>query len=203
MGRPHRPRSPFVPLALSLALVTGLFIGRGMGDGKDGAMTIFQLRRPDAADKVGQVLDLIERQYVDTVEKTALVDEVLQEMLQRLDPHSYYITAAELRAAQEPLEGSFDGIGVEFSIQRDTVVVVSPVEGGPSEALGIRAGDRILRADSTPLAGVGITNDGVMRLLRGPMDSEVKVELARRGRARTFDVVIKRCLLYTSPSPRD
>ena len=192
MGRPHRPRSPFVPLALSLALVTGLFIGRGMGDGKDGAMTIFQLRRPDAADKVGQVLDLIERQYVDTVEKTALVDEVLQEMLQRLDPHSYYITAAELRAAQEPLEGSFDGIGVEFSIQRDTVVVVSPVEGGPSEALGIRAGDRILRADSTPLAGVGITNDGVMRLLRGPMDSEVKVELARRGRARTFDVVIKR-----------
>jgi carboxyl-terminal processing protease len=101
------------------------------------------------------VIDLIDRQYVDTVEKKALVDEVLQDLLQRLDPHSYYISAAELRAAQEPLEGSFDGIGVEFAIQHDTVVVITPVEGGPSEALGIRAGDRILQADGTTLAGVG------------------------------------------------
>ena len=101
-----------------------------------GPLTVFRLRQPSAGDKIGQVLDLIDRQYVDTVEKNALVDEVLQDILQRLDPHSYYISAAELRAAQEPLEGSFDGIGVEFAIQRDTVVVIAPVEGGPSEAVG-------------------------------------------------------------------
>ncbi len=187
-----RPVSALYPLLLSLALVAGLFIGQDMGSNGSGPLTMLRLRQPSAADKISQVLDLIDRQYVDTVEKNALVEEVLQEMLQRLDPHSYYISAAELRAAQEPLEGSFDGIGVEFSIQRDTVVVVAAVEGGPSEALGIRAGDRILAADSSKLAGVGITNDGVMKLLRGPKGSEVTVNLLRGGRAEPFEVTIKR-----------
>ncbi|MFN3876538.1 MAG: S41 family peptidase, partial [Flavobacteriales bacterium] len=162
-----------------------------MGEGS-GPLTIFQLRQPGAAEKLGQVLDLIDRQYVDSVEKEALVEEVLQEMLQRLDPHSYYISAAELQAATEPLEGSFDGIGVEFAIQRDTVVVVSPIEGGPSAQVGIRAGDRILKADTVPLAGVGITNDGVMKRLRGPRGSKVTVQIARRGRKEPFSVTITR-----------
>jgi carboxyl-terminal processing protease len=155
-------------------------------------VTVFRLHEPSAATKISEVLDLIDRQYVDTVEKNALVDEVLQDLLQRLDPHSYYITAEELRAAQEPLEGSFDGIGVEFAIQRDTVVVITPVEGGPSEALGIRAGDRILKADSTVLAGVGIGNDDVMRNLRGPKGSTVRVTLLRGGRKEPFEVDITR-----------
>jgi len=183
MNPQRHPISPYVPLLLSLALVAGLFIGRNMGPSSSGPLTIFQLRQPSAAEKLGQVLDLIDRQYVDSVEKSALVEDVLQEMLHRLDPHSYYISAAELSAATEPLEGSFDGIGVEFSIQRDTVVVVAPVEGGPSAQLGIRAGDRLLRADTVPLAGVGITNDGVMKLLRGPKGSKVSVLIGRHGRA--------------------
>ncbi|MBK9147425.1 MAG: S41 family peptidase [Flavobacteriales bacterium] len=191
MSATRHPISPYVPLLLSLALVAGLFLGRNLGDGSGGPLTIFQLRQPAAADKLGQVLDLIDRQYVDSVEKGALVEEVLQEMLHRLDPHSYYISAAELRAATEPLEGSFDGIGVEFAIQRDTVVVVSPVEGGPSAQLGIRAGDRILKADTVPLAGVGITNDGVMKLLRGPKGSQVKVVIGRPGK-KPMDVEITR-----------
>lgn len=182
MRSPRRPLSPYVPLLLSLALVAGLFLGRDLGGGHGGPLAVFQLRQPAAADKLGQVLELIDRQYVDSVQKEALVDEVLQEMLQRLDPHSYYISAAELQAATEPLEGSFDGIGVEFAIQHDTVVVVAPVEGGPSAQRGIRAGDRILRADTVPLAGVGITNDRVMKLLRGPRGSKVKVLIGRRDR---------------------
>ncbi|HMC96270.1 MAG TPA: PDZ domain-containing protein, partial [Flavobacteriales bacterium] len=192
MSEPRRPVSPFYPILLAVVLVGGLFIGREMSSGSNPQLALFSLREPSAADKIGQVLDLIDRQYVDTVEKAALVDEVLQDILQHLDPHSYYISAAELQAAQEPLEGSFDGIGVEFAIQRDTVVVITPVEGGPSEALGIRAGDRILSADSSKLAGVGITNDGVMKQLRGPQGSEVKVAILRHGRGRPFDVVIKR-----------
>jgi carboxyl-terminal processing protease len=192
MSQDRRPVSPFYPLMLALALVAGLFIGQDMGSSSSGPLTVFRLRQPSAADKIGQVLDLIDRQYVDTVEKNALVDEVLQDILQRLDPHSYYISAAELQAAQEPLEGSFDGIGVEFAIQRDTVMVVAAVEGGPSEALGIRAGDRLLKADGTALSGVGITNDGVMKTLRGPKGSEVTVNILRKGKPKAFDVTIKR-----------
>ncbi len=179
-----------MPLMLAVALVAGLVIGRKMGG--DGPLTVFQFQQHSASDKVAQVLDLIDRQYVDSVEKDALVDEVLQDILQQLDPHSYYISAAELQAAQEPLEGSFDGIGVEFAIQRDTVVVVSTIEGGPSEARGIKAGDRILKADSTMLAGVDITNDGVTKALRGPKGSEVRVTLLRRGMPKTFPVTIER-----------
>ena len=191
MNERKQPISPYVPLLVSLALVAGLFLGRSMGTGNGGPLSAFSLRQPAAADKLGQVLDLIERQYVDTVEKEALVEEVLQDMLQRLDPHSYYLSAAELKAASEPLEGSFDGIGVEFSIQRDTVVVVAPVEGGPSAQLGIRAGDRILKADTASLAGVGITNDGVTKLLRGPKGTKVKVLIGRRGR-KPMEVAITR-----------
>ncbi len=192
MASHRHPISPYVPLLLSLALVAGLFIGRNMGGPVGGPLTLFQLRQPGAAEKLGQVLDLIDRQYVDTVQKEALVEEVLQEMLQRLDPHSYYISAAELSAATEPLEGSFDGIGVEFAIQRDTVVVVNPVEGGPSAQVGIRAGDRLLKADTVSLAGVGISNNGVMKQLRGPKGSKVTVLLARRGRKEPIAVTITR-----------
>ena len=192
MSRPRTPISAFYPLVMALMLVVGLFIGHGIGHPERPLPVIFSTRGTSANEKVGQVLDLIDRQYVDPVEKEALVDEVLQDLLQQLDPHSYYISAAELRAAQEPLEGSFEGIGVEFAIQRDTIVVVAPVEGGPSEALGIRSGDRILQADSVPLAGVGITNREVMDNLRGPGGSEVKVTLLRPGRKAPFDVTITR-----------
>jgi carboxyl-terminal processing protease len=185
--------SPYQPLLIAGALVGGLFIGRYSGSGVGGdALARLTSRGGDPAAKIAQVLDLIERQYVDTVEQKALVEEVLQDILQRLDPHSYYISAEELGAAQEPLEGSFDGIGVEFAIQRDTVVVITPVEGGPSEALGIRAGDRIIAADSVPLAGVGITNDGVMKNLRGPKGSKVTVSILRNGRSEPFQVTIQR-----------
>lgn len=189
------PVSPFYPLMLALALVAGLFIGNDLArpDGSGaGTLTVFGLRKNTASEKIGQVLDLIDRQYVDTVEKNALVDEVLQDILQQLDPHSYYISAAEIQAAQEPLEGSFEGIGVEFAIQRDTIVVISPVEGGPSAAVGIRAGDRILAADGIPLAGVNITNEDVIKNLRGPENSEVKVNILRKGRRTPMEVTINR-----------
>jgi carboxyl-terminal processing protease len=187
--------SPFYPLMLALMLVAGLFIGRDMSSDDasgGGPLTVFRLRQPNTSDKIGQVLELIDRQYVDPVEKNRLVDEVLQDILQRLDPHSYYISSAELRAAQEPLEGSFEGIGVEFALQRDTIVVISPVEGGPSASAGIRAGDRIVGADDMPLAGVNITNEDVMKNLRGPGGSEVRLSILRTGRSKPFDVTITR-----------
>lgn len=191
MDRRPAPLSPLLPLLVSLALVAGLFLGRDLGSGDEGFLLLGR-RSTGGGEKIGRVLELIDRQYVDPVEKEALVDEVLQDLLQRLDPHSYYISAAELSAAQEPLEGSFEGIGVEFIIQRDTVVVVTPVEGGPSEALGIRPGDRILSADGRSLAGVGVTNDLVMQSLRGPKGTEVAVSLLRAGREEPIGVTIRR-----------
>ncbi|MCC6542486.1 MAG: S41 family peptidase [Flavobacteriales bacterium] len=192
MLEPRRRPSPFYPLLIALSLVAGLFIGRDMADDLNGPLTVFNLRKPNSTDKIGQVIDLIDAQYVDSVAKNELVDGVLQDLLQRLDPHSYYISAAELREAQEPLEGSFDGIGVEFSIQHDTVMVISPVEGGPSAAVGIQAGDRIVSANGEPLAGVGITNDQVMTHLRGPKGSNVVVGIVRSGMPKPFDVTIER-----------
>lgn len=192
MFQQRRRPSPFYPILVAASLVAGLFIGRDMGSSAPSGFTVFNLRKPTSSDKIGQVIDLIDAQYVDSVQKGELVDEVLQDLLQRLDPHSYYISAAELRAAQEPLEGSFEGIGVEFSIQHDTVVVISPVEGGPSATVGIRPGDRIVSANGEKLAGIGITNDQVMKHLRGPKGSTVLVEILRHGKPKPFEVTIER-----------
>lgn len=181
----------FYPLMLGVAVAGGFYVGSHMSGSGTPQSRLFELRKNNPGAKVQQVLDLIDRQYVDTVQEGKLVDEVLQNMLQQLDPHSYYISAADLQAAEEPLEGSFMGIGVEFSIQRDTIVVVATIDGGPSAALGIRAGDRIVNADSVKLAGVGVTNDMVMKALRGPENTKVTVGIVRGGK-KPFDVTITR-----------
>lgn len=186
-----RSRAVFLPLMLGIALAAGYFAGSWTGAANAAGSGMYVNYTDGPAAKLQRVLGLIEQQYVDTVQEGKLVDEVLQNMLQQLDPHSYYIPAAELQAAQEPLEGSFMGIGVEFSIQHDSIVVISTIEGGPSEALGIRAGDRLVKADSTNLAGVGVTNDMVMKALRGPENTKVTVEVVRRG-GKPFKVTITR-----------
>lgn len=131
--------------------------------------------------KLSEIISYIEREYVDTVDRQHLVDNALQTMLQDLDPHSYYISAEELSALNEPLEGNFEGIGIEFSIQQDTIVVITPIEGGPSATLGIQAGDRIIKVEDKSVAGTGIANKEVMNLLRGKRNTEVKVSIMRRG----------------------
>jgi carboxyl-terminal processing protease len=179
------------PVMLGLALAAGFLAGGRFGTPRVVSTGFFSFHRDRPVDKLDQVIDLIDHNYVDSVREGELVDGVLQDMLQKLDPHSYYISAADLNAAQEPLEGSFMGIGVEFAIQHDTIVVISPVEGGPSEKLGIRAGDRIISADGKSLAGVKIANEDVMKALRGPAGSSVTVGIIR-GSAKPFDVTIER-----------
>ncbi len=192
MDQKRTSLSVFFPLFMALMLAAGLLIGYGLRGSGQQMPGFLATREPAAADKIGEVIDLLDRQYVDTVHTDHLVDEVIEDLLQRLDPHSYYISSAELRSAQEPLEGSFEGIGVEFTIQRDTVIVIAPVEGGPSEKLGVRAGDRFIAANGKPLAGVGITNQDVMDHLRGPGGSKVTVSILRKGTKKPFDVEIER-----------
>lgn len=169
----------------------GYYLGGYFGSMPTGPAPFLELRRSTPGAKLQQVLELVDRQYVDSVQAGKLVEEVLQNMLQDLDPHSYYISAQELRAAEEPLEGSFMGIGVEFSLQRDSVVVMATIEGGPSEALGIRPGDRLIRADSVVLTGQDVTNDLVMKTLRGPSGTKVTVDVVR-GKEPPFEVAITR-----------
>ena len=104
-------------------------------------------------------------------------------MLEDLDPHSVYFSAEELKQADEPLNGNFEGIGVQFNIFKDTIMVVSPISGGPSERLGIRSGDRFVEVDGKNVAGIGITNKDVMKLLKGTKGTVVQVGRETRWRA--------------------
>ncbi|MBO4499340.1 MAG: S41 family peptidase [Bacteroidaceae bacterium] len=119
--------------------------------------------------------------YVDEVDEENLVESAIVSMLEELDPHSSYLNAKEVASSNEKLQGSFEGIGVQFNMVRDTMVVIQPISGGPSEKVGIVAGDRIVSADDTILAGVKMTNTQISSHLRGPKGSTVKLGVVRQG----------------------
>lgn len=129
--------------------------------------------------KLNALLYHIENLYVEDVDLESLVETAIVKMLEEMDPHSVYIPAEELQAADEPLNGNFEGVGIQFNIFRDTIMVVSPISGGPSEKLGIMAGDRIVTVDGEVVAGTGVTNKDVQRLLKGPKGTLVTVGIKR------------------------
>jgi len=180
-----------MPIVLALVLASGLFLGSRLNVPFI-TQRSFLSPKTNNFNKFSDVLTYIQHEYVDTVDRDMLVDISIEKMLQSLDPHSAYIRTEELRAANEPLEGNFEGIGVEFHIQADTIMVVSPIAGGPSEAVGILSGDRIVMVEDTLVAGVGITNADVMQKLRGPGGTEVNVSIYRRSENELIDFIIKR-----------
>nr|MBP7471692.1 S41 family peptidase [Prevotella sp.] len=119
--------------------------------------------------------------YVDTVNENKLVEDAIQGMLEKLDPHSSYTTAKETKAMNEPLQGNFEGIGVQFNMIEDTLVVIQPVVNGPSEQVGIMAGDRIVSVNDSAIAGVKMDRDDIMRRLRGKKGTKVRLGIVRRG----------------------
>jgi carboxyl-terminal processing protease len=130
--------------------------------------------------------------YVDSVDEQKLVEDGIRGMIEKLDPHSSYMTAKEVKAANEPLQGNFEGIGVQFNMVEDTLLVVQPVVGGPSEKKGILAGDRIVYVNDTTIAGVSMPKEEIMRRLRGPKGTKVRLGIVRRGIADTLRFVITR-----------
>jgi carboxyl-terminal processing protease len=134
-----------------------------------------------SAEKLSLLLSYIENMYVDSVNSEELVEKAIIHLLEELDPHSTYFTEEELREANEPLQGSFDGIGIQFNILHDTIVVVEPIQGGPSEKLGIKAGDKIVEVEGLNMAGIGVKNNDVVSKLRGPKGTKVKVGIERKG----------------------
>jgi len=142
--------------------------------------------------KFDDVLNLMETKYVESPEFDKLIDEAIVAMVKDLDPHSEYMTASEYKEMSEPLTGNFEGIGVQFNILKDTIAVVSPISGGPSEKLGIRSGDKIVVIEDTIVAGIGIKNSDVINKLRGDKGTKVRVKIYRRGVKNLIDYTIVR-----------
>ncbi|MCO5249758.1 MAG: S41 family peptidase [Chitinophagales bacterium] len=141
---------------------------------------------------LNQTLQLINQLYVDSVDMNEKYDETIDYLVRQLDPHSYYIPPKEMLSVEEDLNGSFEGVGIEFFIVRDTVQVVTPIPGGPSEQLGIMSGDQIIKVNDSTIAGVGITNDEVIKKLKGKKGTKVKVGIKRLNQAKLIDFDIKR-----------
>jgi carboxyl-terminal processing protease len=174
-----------LPIILALAISAGIWIGATFAEPKSNQN---DLRA--ALYKLQEIMTYINRDYVDSVNTNDLVEYGITKMLENLDPHSSYIPARDASLAQSQLDGEFDGIGVEFGIIRDTIYVVAPLTGGPSEALGIQSGDQIINVDGKTVAGTGITNRDVFDLLRGPKGSQVVVDIKRKNQPEliTFDI---------------
>ncbi len=170
-----------LPFIIAIFFGAGIFLGSKINFTSNGNTQndkVFNFPKSNSS-KLSDIINYIDNEYVDAVEKEALVDKAITTILQELDPHSYYISAAEIKALSEPLEGSFEGIGVQFSIQKDTVVVINPVNGGPSEKVGVMAGDRIVKVNKELIAGNGISNKKVMNLLKGEKGTEVNIKVLR------------------------
>ncbi len=142
--------------------------------------------------KFSKTLGSISSFYVDSVDQDDLVEHAIVEMLKELDPHSVYINKDDVKAMNEPLQGNFEGIGVQFNLLKDTIFVISPISGGPSERVGIQAGDRIVKIDSEVVAGVGITNNQVREKLMGEKGTEVTVTIKRRNESSLIEFTITR-----------
>jgi len=139
------------------------------------------ISKTDAIIKMDRLLTIINNTYVEEVNNEEMVENAIVGLLKELDPHSVYIPEKDAKRMNEPLEGNFEGIGIQFNILKDTLMVVSPISGGPSEQLGIRAGDKIINIDGENIAGIGLKNRDVHEKLRGEKGTIVNVEIYRRG----------------------
>ncbi|MDF2451412.1 MAG: C-terminal processing peptidase-3 [Bacteroidota bacterium] len=189
---PPKKYNVFLPIILSFVLVLGIWLGYFLNKRISTGSGIRENYHSSTNEKINSLLDYIEYQYVDTINKKNLVEKTVTAMLQSLDPHSSYIAASEFEAVNEPLEGNFDGIGVEFNIIKDTIRVIAPIAGGPSEKIGIRAGDRLVKVEGKNMAGVNITNKEVFEKLRGKSGTIVKVAVLRSGVSKLLEFNITR-----------
>ena len=164
----------YLPLVFAVLLSIGIIIGFIINPGQNGLSGNIR-----ETNKINDVLRIIERDYVDTVDQKELMETTLTEMLHQLDPHSAYIPAKQMKNIEEEMSGNFEGIGIQFRLNNDTIYVVMPISGGPSAKKGIRAGDRIVGVNGRMITGHKITNDTVVKLLKGPKGSKVQLTIYR------------------------
>ena len=181
--------SRFTPVIIAISVVAGILIGtfyaKHYGGNKLGIIN-------GSSNKLNALLHVIDEQYVDTVDMSKLVENAMPQILAELDPHSTYIPAQKLEEVNSELEGSFSGVGIQFTIQEDTIHVNSVVSGGPAEKVGLMAGDRIVMVDDSLFVGKGLTNEKAMRTLKGPKGSQVKLSVKRITEKELLDFVVTR-----------
>ena len=170
------------PLIYALLICSGILIGN---IGNNPSTT-------NEEGKINAILNLIDNHYVDTLNTSDFEDKTINAILNELDPHSAYIPVKKYQAVEEDMQGSFSGIGVQFNIIDDSIVVVSAISGGPSEKLGIQSGDRIISVEKEDVASTGIKNEGVIKLLRGEKGSIVNINIKRRGELELMPFAITR-----------
>ena len=142
--------------------------------------------------KFGRLLRLVDSYYVDSTKVNDLTEKAIAEVLRNLDPHSVYISKAEVEKMNEPLQGNFEGVGISFNVFRDTLMVVTTVPGGPSEKVGLRAGDRIIQVDAKVITNIGLKNTDVYDLLRGKKGTKVELKIKRKGEPNVLDFTVIR-----------
>lgn len=179
---------------LAAGVLFGVMLGQYIGRNRAQSQMHAILSRSGlgVANKLVQTCMLVERRFVDSISMDSLSELVIPLMMRELDPHSVYIPAREMQEVNEPLEGEFDGIGVMFNAATDTVIVLSVIPGGPSANAGIVAGDRIILIDGDTVAGVKMPQNDIVKRLRGPRGTEVRLSLQRRGIADPVDVTVVR-----------
>ena len=183
----------WLPLLFSLVLVGGMYVGTKLQtnvvqinvDGENVPRSIGQGR-------IEELIRYIEARYVDDVNSEQLVEKAINALIEELDPHSSYIPARDLKEVNEQLEGNFEGVGIEFMVLEDTILVVSPIAGGPSEAVGIMAGDKIIEIMDTIVIGKGLAVRDIVSKLRGKKGSKVKLGIQRAGEKDLIDFTVTR-----------
>jgi carboxyl-terminal processing protease len=176
-----------LPIILTIGLAAGIMIGATFA-GSDKSSSDFM----KGVMKFREVMGLIDRSYVDDVNTDKMVENAVTKMLENLDPHTVYVSAKDVELSNSDLKRDFEGVGIEFSIFRDTIMVLTPLSGGPSEKVGLLAGDKIVTVDGETVAGVGITNRGVIDRLRGKKGTKVIVGIKRQRQNELLDFTIVR-----------
>ena len=195
MNENSTSKHKYLPIIFSIVLIVGILLGMLLA-GTLKNRNLFSSKR-QTYDKVNDVINFALQDYVDTISIEKLQEKAISGMLQSLDPHSAYISSEEFNEVNDPLMGNFEGIGVQFRIQSDTIMVVNTVSGGPSEKIGIRAGDRIVKVDGKKVAGIGIKDTDVLKKLKGKKGSTVKVSIFRRDVTHLIDFNIVRDVIPT------
>ncbi|MBR4829978.1 MAG: PDZ domain-containing protein [Muribaculaceae bacterium] len=184
----NRIRPAWVIILLLSGLLLGLYINKGVGK----RQVTFE-----GGSKFDEVMWYVDNDYVEKPDAQKLQDEAIAAMMEKLDPHSAFISLDEFNEVNDPLLGSFDGIGVQFRLEKDTIAIVNVIKGGPSEKVGIMAGDRIIYVDDTLVASKKLKNEDVMRKLKGPKNTKVRVRVLRRGVEGLLDYTITRDAIPT------
>lgn len=184
-----KDRKYLIPLLLAIAVAVGVLLGNNL---KQNSLNNQQLFKKGHSSKISSLLALIASEYVDSVSVKDLEEKAIPELLKNLDPHTVYIPAKDMQEVTEEMSGNFGGIGVQFRMQEDTVMVVDVISGGPSKGVGVLAGDRIVLVDDTLIAGIKASTIDIMKKLRGPKGTKVKISVARRGETKLVDFEITR-----------